>query len=73
MKAEAVIFTFSHLIEQYATENHACEKVGELRMGHGLSPSTASTATAKHTIRDTQHDPVHFDIALALAEYATDL
>lgn len=35
---EAVIFTFSHVIEQYVTENYACEKVGELRMVHGVSP-----------------------------------
>lgn len=33
--AEAVIFTFSHVIEKYVVENYACEKVGELIMGHG--------------------------------------
>ena len=32
---EAVIFTFSHVIEKYAVENYPCEKVGELIMGHG--------------------------------------
>ena len=34
-KAEAVISTFSHLIEKYVLKNYACEKVGELRMAHG--------------------------------------
>ena len=33
--AEAVIFTFSHVIEEYVVKNYACEKVGELLMGHG--------------------------------------
>ena len=32
---EAVIFTFSHVIEKYVVENYPCEKVGELLMGHG--------------------------------------
>lgn len=36
--AEAVIFTFSHVIEQYVVENYACETVGELRMAHGSTP-----------------------------------
>ena len=34
-KADAVIFTFSYEIEKYVTENFDCEKVGELKMGHG--------------------------------------
>ena len=34
-KVEAVIFTFSHVIEKYVVENYPCEKVGELVMGHG--------------------------------------
>ena len=36
-KVEAVIFTFSHVIEQYVVEHYACEKVGELLMGHGAT------------------------------------
>ena len=32
---EAVIFTFSHVIEKYVVENYNCEKAGELLMGHG--------------------------------------
>ena len=36
-KAEAVIATFSHLIEKYVVENYACEKVGELRTAHGAT------------------------------------
>lgn len=35
---EAVIFTFSHVIEKYVVENYDCEKVGELLMGHGSTP-----------------------------------
>ena len=38
VKVDAVIFTFSHVIEKYVTENYACEKVGELHMAHGASP-----------------------------------
>ena len=38
VKAEAVIFTFSHVIEEFVTEHYACEKIGELRMVHGASP-----------------------------------
>ena len=38
VRVEAVIFTFSPVIERYVTENYACEKVGELRMAHGSSP-----------------------------------
>ena len=34
-KVDAVIFTFSNVIEQYVLENFACEKVGELVMAHG--------------------------------------
>ncbi len=32
---DAVIYTFSHEIEKYATENYACEKVGEYKMASG--------------------------------------
>lgn len=35
---EAVIFTFSHLIEKYVVENYPCENVGELRLAHGSTP-----------------------------------
>ena len=35
LKVDAVIFTFSYVIEKYVTENYECEKVGEIRMGHG--------------------------------------
>ena len=35
---EAVIFTFSHVIEKSVVENYDCEKVGELLMGHGSTP-----------------------------------
>lgn len=38
VNVDAVIFTFSHRIEQYVTERYACEKVGELHMAHGMSP-----------------------------------
>ena len=38
VKADAVIFTFSHVIEQYVTEAYPCRKVGELYMAHGSSP-----------------------------------
>ena len=34
-KVEAAILTFSNVIERYVVENHACEKIGELRMAHG--------------------------------------
>ncbi len=27
-KVDAVIFTFSHVIEKHVTENYGCEKVG---------------------------------------------
>ncbi|MBQ6478748.1 MAG: nucleoside phosphorylase [Erysipelotrichaceae bacterium] len=37
-EADAVIFTFSHVIEKYVTENYDCEKVGELTMAHGNAP-----------------------------------
>ena len=37
-KADAVIFTFSHVIEKYVTETCECEKVGDLFMAHGSSP-----------------------------------
>ena len=36
-KVEAVIFTFSHVIEQYVVKNYACEKIGEIMMGHGAT------------------------------------
>ena len=32
---EAVIFTFSNVIEKHVVEQYHCEKVGELIMGHG--------------------------------------
>ena len=35
---EAVIFTFSHVIEKYVIENHPAEKVGELTWAHGTTP-----------------------------------
>ena len=38
VKVDAVILTFSHLIEKYVVENHACEKVGDLWMAHGATP-----------------------------------
>ena len=38
VKADAVIFTFSHVIEKHVVSNYDCEKVGELRMAHGSSP-----------------------------------
>ena len=38
VKAEAVIITFSHVIEEYVTEHYACEKIGEMRMVCGVSP-----------------------------------
>ena len=37
VKVDAVIFTFSHVIEEYVAENYECEKVGELHMAHGKS------------------------------------
>lgn len=37
LKVEAVIFTFSHMIEQYVIKNYACEKIGEIMMGHGAT------------------------------------
>ncbi len=36
-KVEAVIFTFSHVIEKTVVEHYDCEKVGKLYMGHGNS------------------------------------
>ena len=36
-KVEATIFTFSHVIEQYVVNNYACEKIGEIVMGHGAT------------------------------------
>ena len=38
VRADAVIFTFSHVIEDYVVSNYPCEKVGELKMAHGSSP-----------------------------------
>lgn len=38
VKVDAMIFTFSHIIERYVTENYACKKVGEIRMAHGMTP-----------------------------------
>lgn len=37
-EVEAVIYTFSDVIEKAVTEQYDCEKVGELRMVHGASP-----------------------------------
>ncbi len=37
VKVEAVIFTFSHVIEEYVAKNYACRKVGDLHMAHGSS------------------------------------
>ena len=34
-KAEAVIFSFSYVIEKHVLENYDCEKIGELKMAHG--------------------------------------
>ncbi|MBO4873309.1 MAG: nucleoside phosphorylase [Lachnospiraceae bacterium] len=38
VKVDAVIYTFSHVIEEYVAEEYRCEKVGELLMAHGASP-----------------------------------
>ena len=38
VKVEAVIITFSRVIEEYVTEHYACEKIGEMRMVCGVSP-----------------------------------
>ncbi|MBQ3295495.1 MAG: nucleoside phosphorylase [Erysipelotrichaceae bacterium] len=35
IKTEAVIFTFSYVVEKYVIENYQCEKVGELKIAHG--------------------------------------
>ena len=35
LKVEAIIFTFSHLIEKYVLEHYDCEKVGEMWMASG--------------------------------------
>ena len=37
-KLDAVILTFSRVIEDYVVENYGCEKIGELSMAHGVSP-----------------------------------
>ena len=37
-KVEAVIFTFSHVIEEYVAKNYDCRIAGELNMAHGSSP-----------------------------------
>ena len=37
VKVEAVILTFSHVIEEYVVQNYDCEKVGELKMVHGAT------------------------------------
>ena len=34
-RVEAMIATFSNMIEKYVVENYACEKVGQMRMAHG--------------------------------------
>ena len=36
-KVEAVIFTFSHVIEEYVLNNYECEKLGEMKMAHGAT------------------------------------
>lgn len=46
-KVGAVIFTFSHVIEQYVTEHYASEKVGELLMAHGANPVYVITCHGK--------------------------
>ena len=38
VKCEAVIMTFSHVIEKFVTENYICEKVAELKIAHGSTP-----------------------------------
>lgn len=38
VKVEAVILTFSHVIETHVSEHYPCEQVGELFMAHGSSP-----------------------------------
>ncbi|MBQ2062306.1 MAG: nucleoside phosphorylase [Oscillospiraceae bacterium] len=35
---DAVIFTFSHVIEKHVVESYACEKVGELLLANGATP-----------------------------------
>ena len=35
VRADAVILTFSHLIEAYVLQNYDCEKLGELNMAQG--------------------------------------
>ena len=47
LKVGAVIFTFSHVIEQYVTEHYASEKVGELLMAHGANPVYVITCHGK--------------------------
>ena len=47
IKADAVIQTFSHVIEKYVTLNYECEKIGELYMAHGMSPVYCLTHHAK--------------------------
>ena len=37
VRADAVILTFSHLIEAYVLQNYDCEKLGELNMAHGAT------------------------------------
>ena len=36
-KADAVIFTFSHVIEKAVVESYPCEALGELRIAHGAT------------------------------------
>ena len=36
-EADAVIFTFSHAIEQYVVTQYDCVKTGEIRMAHGAT------------------------------------
>ena len=37
-RADAVIFTFSHVIERYVTEHYDCRQVGELACAGGTTP-----------------------------------
>ena len=37
-QTDAVILTFSHVIEEYVTQNYDCRRIGELVMAHGMTP-----------------------------------
>ena len=49
---DAVIYTFSHEIETYVTENYACEKVGEYKMASTDGRTRRSRPSAR---RDAGH------------------